>query len=162
MGKCEDCIRDSLPKIFCACLVIGIVLNIAAFICIFIPKSGLVEDCKATCNCTPIVTTPDPLAVTGQAVISVFRPNVSQDFYCKDDHILSLGQKEFVSVCLYQDILVDIRTFLNVKGKIYPSVKGIHLTVKQWQALKKIRHLIDSYVRELKKDTFVREITRSG
>lgn len=68
--------------------------------------------------------------------------------HCLEKYMVPLGNDIFVSVCNPEDeIVVDIRYFTGSSSEgIYPTIKGIPLTLDQWQNLVSYADTILTYV----------------
>ena len=112
-------------RVVAGVVISNLICTVLSLIWVFIYLSTDVQNVPTTTAITPTVNSIIP-------TVNVFKPYVSQEFECKNDHILPSGENIYVSVCLYrQDIIVDIRVFLMRSHELYPTVKGIHLNRKQ-------------------------------
>ena len=79
-----------------------------------------------------------------------FTPQTPQS--CYESEVTALGDHVYVSVCAKDEqIIVDIRLFNLVNGGISPTIKGINLSLKQWNRLVKRMRIIQSNVRTVQK-----------
>lgn len=68
--------------------------------------------------------------------------------HCLEKYMVPLGENIFVSVCNPEnEIVIDIRYFTGSSSEgIYPTIKGIPLTLDQWQNLVSYADTILTYV----------------
>lgn len=140
-------------------LVIDIILLILFMVTLLTKVIYIIqfERTKHACErFSSVPTTYDPTPTQTYDLIqtvNIFRPNASKDFGCRDDHVLPLGEREFISVCYYQEeVIVDIRTFLDTSQGLYPTIRGIHLNVQQWKSLKRSQRAVDTFIRKIGQD----------
>ena len=72
--------------------------------------------------------------------------------HCLPEHSLHLGEDIYVSVCDYEgSVRVDIRRFVGdvEREGILPTIRGIYLSVEQWNTLKIHFRFIDSAILNL-------------
>ena len=136
-------------------LIVAIVLFVLVTIALLINAIQIVslQNIGEGIAVGPRTVTNNPIhTVAYENTVHIFRPNISREFSCRDDHVLSLGEQEYISVCYYQkSVIIDIRTFLDRPQGLYPTVKGIHLNEQQWKSLKRVQRRVDNFIREINK-----------
>ena len=77
---------------------------------------------------------------------------------CKEDNVIGLGENVFLSICkttlintnFANDIVIDIRKFTGgIKTGIKPTIKGINLSINQWNVIKKNFNIINNIIKNV-------------